>query len=344
MIPVVVSLGQSNNPVKRELEEAVVSELGKLPAFEVVVIPNLYDLPAKSESLTALKQINGDLLVFSWFYQRSTHWLLDRNGIHGKLGEVLLQSDDEDDDEDSPADENDDDADEVARVIDQRPPSDRTIYCLDLRAAETAADFITEATRIAGELSEQNLNQWIQGDPSEEQQARYQQPQNDTALGPNGNKPNTVRIEEAAGRRWYPVIDFSRCTNCMECIDFCLFGVYGVDKAETILVEQPDNCRKGCPACSRVCPENAIVFPQHKTPAIAGAPADNAGFKIDLSLLFGQPDAADLASQERDEQLVLAGRSPVEETPILARRQTEAAAVQPDQLDELIDGLDTLDL
>ncbi len=213
-----------------------------------------------------------------------------------------------------------------------------------MRTAETAADFIAEAKRIASGLADQNLDQWIQGEPSEEQQARYQQPQNDTALGPNGNKPNTVRIEEAAGRRWYPVIDFSRCTNCMECIDFCLFGVYGVDKAETILVEQPDNCRKGCPACSRVCPENAIVFPQHKTPGIAGAPADNAGFKIDLSLLFGQPDAAELAAQERDEQLVLAGRNPVEETPILARRQTEAPAAQPDQLDELIDGLDTLDL
>ena len=32
----------------------------------------------------------------------------------------------------------DDEAEEVARVIDQRPPSDRTIYCLDLRAAEVA--------------------------------------------------------------------------------------------------------------------------------------------------------------------------------------------------------------
>jgi len=343
MIPVVVSLGQSNNPVKRELEEAVVTELGKLAAFDVVVIPNLYDLTAKSESMAALQQITGDLLVFTWLYQRSTHWLLDRNGIHGKLGEVLLQSDDEDDEEDSPPTDNDE-ADEVVRVIDQRPPSDRTIYCLDLRVTDTAADFVAEAKRIASELSDQNLDQWIQGEPSEEQQARYQQPQNDTALGPNGKKPNTVRIEEAAGRRWYPVIDFSRCTNCMECIDFCLFGVYGVDKAETILVEQPDNCRKGCPACSRVCPENAIVFPQHKTPAIAGAPAENAGFKIDLSLLFGQPDAAELAAQERDEQLVMAGRSPVEETPILARRQTEATAAQPDQLDELIDGLDTLDL
>ena len=81
-----------------------------------------------------------------------------------------------------------------------------------------------------------------------------------------------VVIAEEPARRWYPVIDFSRCTNCMECIDFCLFGVYGVDRTETILVEQPDNCRKGCPACSRVCPENAIIFPQHKTPAIAGSP------------------------------------------------------------------------
>ena len=81
------------------------------------------------------------------------------------------------------------------------------------------------------------------------------------------------QIEEQTARRWYPVIDFSRCTNCMECIDFCLFGVYGVDRAETILVEQPDNCRKGCPACSRVCPENAIIFPQHKTPGIAGSPS-----------------------------------------------------------------------
>src|SRR6185436_1109397 len=86
------------------------------------------------------------------------------------------------------------------------------------------------------------------------------------------------------GRRWYPVIDYSRCTNCLECLDFCLFGVYGVNKADAILVEQPDNCKKGCPACSRVCPENAIIFPQHKTPAIAGSPTEGpGGLKIDLS-------------------------------------------------------------
>jgi ferredoxin len=92
-----------------------------------------------------------------------------------------------------------------------------------------------------------------------------------------------------------------------------------LDNADTILVEQPDNCRKGCPACSRVCPQQAIIFPQHKTPAIAGSPdvADSPdvaeGSKIDLSQLFGKPDTAPLetAARERDRHLVQAGREAV---------------------------------
>ena len=64
----------------------------------------------------------------------------------------------------------------------------------------------------------------------------------------------------ALRRRWYPVIDYDRCTNCMECIDFCLFGVYGVDGRGRILVEEQDNCKKGCPACSRVCPPRSPGF------------------------------------------------------------------------------------
>ncbi len=182
------------------------------------------------------------------------------------------------------------------------------------------------------------------------------------------------QIDEQTSRRWYPVIDFSRCTNCMECIDFCLFGVYGVDGAETILVEQPDNCRKGCPACSRVCPENAIMFPQHKTPGIAGAPGAVAGMKVDLSRLFGAPDAATMAARERDEQLLLAGREIVgtqtadaipptspgdthedagdsgnaasmkTESPTEDSGDSASANQSRDALDDLIDGLDELDL
>jgi hypothetical protein len=129
----------------------------------------------------------------------------------------------------------------------------------------------------------------------------------------------------------------------MECVDFCLFGVYGVDVAETILVEQPDNCRKGCPACSRVCPENAIMFPQHKTPNIAGATDSSGSMKIDLSLLFGSPDAVDVAGQERDEQLLLAGRDALA-VPVHAQREEADAEEEKDELDELIDELDQMDL
>jgi len=135
----------------------------------------------------------------------------------------------------------------------------------------------------------------------------------------------------------------------MECIDFCLFGVYGVDDIETILVEQPDNCRKGCPACSRVCPANAIIFPQHKAPAIAGsAVTDAGGLKIDLSLLFGAPDKDEdpvaAAARERDEQLILAGRPAVGMDVGMPKRQTDKPAQPKDELDNLLDELDSLDL
>ncbi|MDA7950366.1 MAG: ferredoxin family protein [Pirellulaceae bacterium] len=159
------------------------------------------------------------------------------------------------------------------------------------------------------------------------------------------------RIDESSARRWYPVIDFSRCTNCMECIDFCLFGVYGVDPAETILVEQPDNCRKGCPACSRVCPENAIIFPLHKTPAIAGSPEVGASLKIDLSKLFGAPNeeksAAELAALERDEQLVEAGRKPVgldKKEPTAQTTKGSQNGKEKDRFDHLLEELDEFDL
>ena len=131
----------------------------------------------------------------------------------------------------------------------------------------------------------------------------------------------------------------------MECIDFCLFGVYGVDKVETILVEQPDNCRKGCPACSRVCPENAIIFPQHKTPAIAGSEEGSAGgFKIDLSKLFGAPDAVEQAVLERDTELVAAGRDAVGAAVGLPKRRTVKVDEPKDDLDKLMDSLDDLAL
>ncbi len=146
-------------------------------------------------------------------------------------------------------------------------------------------------------------------------------------------------------RRWYPVIDYSRCTNCMECLDFCLFGVYGVDKMDRILVENQDNCKKGCPACSRVCPEQAIMFPDYKTPAIAGAPVGNiAGLKIDLTKLFGGGDAMAIAARERDRELVADGREAVGLTVGIPKRQADKPKGPKDDLDKLMDALDDLDI
>ncbi len=104
-------------------------------------------------------------------------------------------------------------------------------------------------------------------------------------------------------------------------------------------MEEQDNCKKGCPACSRVCPENAIIFPQHKTPAIAGADGEVGGIKIDLSKLFGGDDgtsALDMAVKERDQELILDGREAVGLSVGIKQRDR-------DELDELMDELEALE-
>ena len=69
---------------------------------------------------------------------------------------------------------------------------------------------------------------------------------------------------------WFPVIDYSRCTNCMQCLSFCLFDVYGVSPDGKIQVQHQSNCKTDCPACSRVCPEVAIMFPKYRHGPING--------------------------------------------------------------------------
>jgi NAD-dependent dihydropyrimidine dehydrogenase PreA subunit len=376
-LTVVISAGQSRNPEKRGLEKAVATGASELPGVQVIQIPHLYDLAPKGESFEALRSLDGDLVAMSWLFDRATHWVLDRNGVRGQVGEVLLKDEvdeDETESEEAPVED---------RVIESHPRPDRRIYSIDFRVSKDPEEFVSEIRRIA-ELRKNTQSPPEAGDAGEDSNAesqqasatsvgespekltvemlqRYAAPTNDTFIGSPANKlseseqtstlfgaNSLTSIDEHPSRRWYPVIDFSRCTNCMECIDFCLFGVYGVDSLETIVVEQADNCRKGCPACSRVCPQNAIIFPQHKTPAIAGAPVDSGGLKIDLSKLFGAPDndedALEVAARERDEQLILAGREAVGMETGLQQRLNSKANQSADDLDGLIDQLDSLDL
>jgi Pyruvate/2-oxoacid:ferredoxin oxidoreductase delta subunit len=62
---------------------------------------------------------------------------------------------------------------------------------------------------------------------------------------------------------WFPVIDYERCANCKQCLNFCLFGVYGLSEQEQVEVQKPANCKTNCPACARVCPQKAIIFPKY---------------------------------------------------------------------------------
>jgi len=313
-LAVIVSRGQSRNPEKRSVEAAIVSAASELGSVQVFDVPHLYDLKYDSEVLQEIRGLDCDLVVASWIFPRAAHWLLDRVGVRGQSTPTSF-----DEEEDAETDSSKASSD-APRVIEMYPRVNRNVYCLDMRAGD-GEKLAAEVCRIASLSEAANRDEAVQA--------------------------QVARFEDSATRRWYPVIDYSRCTNCMECIDFCLFGVYGLDDAETILVEQPDNCRKGCPACSRVCPANAIMFPQHKAPAIAGASVEGEeGFKIDLSLLFGAPDktsdAIAVAARERDEQLLLAGRDAVGLPKM--RSQSSNLTSTKDDLDLLIDNLDECDL
>ncbi len=102
----------------------------------------------------------------------------------------------------------------------------------------------------------------------------------------------TPMNEPGKWKPWFPVIDYSRCTNCMQCLSFCLFDVYGVSDDNKIQVQNNDNCKTNCPACSRVCPEVAIMFPKYQQGPINGDEvneneAKREKIKVDISSLLG---------------------------------------------------------
>lgn len=340
-LTVVICQAQGRNPVKRQLEEDILTSLIAEPGVDVSLVPHLYDMTADHTGMLFLKSVPGNLLVLGWLFERATRWTLDRTGVRGQAGLTLLKYEAEDED-----DEDNDEEPRDYNGIGSVDAPKRNIYCVDLRSSESADEYLTEIRRIVDENSVQtvDLMSFINGTPNATQLQRYLEPERqlearralDTGAATSADKES---LPEDTRRRWYPVIDYSRCTNCMECIDFCLFGVYGVDALDRILVEEQDNCKKGCPACSRVCPENAIIFPQHKSPAIAGADGEVSGIKIDLSKLFGGEDgssALEMAVTERDRELILDGREAVGVSVGLKQRDR-------DEFDDLMDDLDALD-
>ena len=132
----------------------------------------------------------------------------------------------------------------------------------------------------------------------------------------------TKKLETPPGSwaAWFPVIDFERCTHCMQCLSFCLFGVFAATKERKLRVERPENCKPSCPACARVCPEVAIMFPKYAAGPINGAEVSDGEakaekVKVDISALLGgdvyqrlRERSQTRFSKERDPAMAMAER------------------------------------
>jgi len=158
-------------------------------------------------------------------------------------------------------------------------------------------------------------------------------------LPDNVGSGELVNIDTDLADRWYPVIDRSLCVACGHCVQFCLFGVYS--SSDGVAVVQPDCCKPGCPACSRVCPQGAIIFPLYdKDPAIAGVPGriitpDPAA----RAMYYKRTGAVCPVCSKQAAIDALAGTKCPEcgrEIPVQADSQTD------DELDRLIDEFDKL--
>ena len=59
---------------------------------------------------------------------------------------------------------------------------------------------------------------------------------------------------------WFPTIDTEACINDAACLEFCTNDVFAQGELSA-LVAAPMNCVVGCSSCTRICPVDAISFP-----------------------------------------------------------------------------------
>jgi len=142
---------------------------------------------------------------------------------------------------------------------------------------------------------------------------------------------------------WFPVIDYDRCTDCKQCLNFCLFGVFAVDSEGKIRVVKPENCKTNCPACARVCPHVAIIFPKYKAGVLSGGEgAAEETAQVDIASLTG----SDLYGALRQRQCCASGGERDRERALEERRRcacsmsdlTEKLDVPPEVLASISPG------
>jgi NAD-dependent dihydropyrimidine dehydrogenase PreA subunit len=101
---------------------------------------------------------------------------------------------------------------------------------------------------------------------------------------------------------WFPIIDYDLCSACGQCASFCLFGVFTTAADGTVTVANPSSCKNNCPACARICPQAAIMFPKlDEAPingrALNGDEASPPRIQVDVDEMLGSDVYAALAAR-----------------------------------------------
>ena len=276
------------------------------------LIPHLYDLPVTSPIWRELTEHPGDIILLCCLYPRAAYWVLEAHGVHGQWvhtsswhQEDRPQASEKTSEkigglaDDLNVGENLDrssgdvsEAPSVGRLAGRNTEGlsqsqlvpQRKIWCFDLRSFSSPDDLFQEIfTVLVPKEDVPALAGW-----EETVASHLMFAQSGHSPSEEGNETSSEDEELVAGigRRWYPVVDYSRCRRCLQCLNFCLFGVYALDKDGTLRVAHPDACRDGCPACARLCPTGAIIFPMCPDPLIAGAmPCDRIHMPATLPLV-----------------------------------------------------------
>jgi NAD-dependent dihydropyrimidine dehydrogenase PreA subunit len=126
----------------------------------------------------------------------------------------------------------------------------------------------------------------------------------------NHRKSDRSAATASADPAWYPVLDPNRCTHCGQCLEFCLFGVFEKTSKGKIVVTHPQNCKNNCPACARICPETAIIFPKVGETPINGAELPDgetlaANLKVNVDEILGDDIYAALNARKQKRRSLL---------------------------------------
>lgn len=136
----------------------------------------------------------------------------------------------------------------------------------------------------------------------------------------NGNNRLKSKSGQKAWIPWFPVIEYSRCVNCKQCLSFCLFGVYELSDKGKVIVTKPENCKTNCPACAKVCPKSAIIFPKYPDSPINGGEVKKntvaaKNLKIDYDKILGDDAYSALLQRRRNAVSgLLNGKNPAVES------------------------------